>query len=196
MDEPRVGIGGIDPLAGFDHEHLRHTEEEHAGLGHDRLQLFRGDLGLELKEAQVSNHGEVSSLAGSGRLGFPVQHALFPGVAEGSEQDGGKDEGKGEDGRPKGGEVVLIHDGPGVEEDDFDVEKHEQHRHDVEFHAEPRLGIPDGQHAALIGAVFDHIPFGGLPEQSRGDEGDDREPGGDDQLKQDGKVVFQHGASG
>ena len=134
--------------------------------------------------------------SGSGSVAFPVQGAFSPGVGIGDAENDDKAEGEAEDGGAVGGDVVFVNGGPGVEEYDFDVEEDKEHGDDVEFDAEAGLGVAEGEHAALVGAVFHGVAAGGFACDGGEDQGGDGETGCDDDLEEDGGVVFQHERGG
>ena len=132
----------------------------------------------------------------SGSVAFPVEGAFSPSVGIGDAENDDEAEGEAEDGGAVGGDVVFVDGGPGIEEDDFDVEEDEEHGDDVEFDAEAGLGVAEGEHAALVSAVFHGVAAGGFASKSGEDQGGDGETGCDDDLEEDGGVVFQHEGRG
>src|SRR5438270_7048781 len=90
------------------------------------------------------------SLADVATLFFPVEHAFPKRVNISNHQDrdetehAPKDDGAMSDGFP-------VNDRPGVHENDFQIEKNEQHRDQIEFDAESRLYLSLWHHAAFVG---------------------------------------------
>jgi hypothetical protein len=85
---------------------------------------------------------------------FPVENAFFDGV---NVSDGHESEKTGH--APKDARTMSVDhrfeiDGPRIEEDDLDIEKDEEHRHEVKLHRESRLGFSLRDHAALVGHIF------------------------------------------
>ena len=74
--------------------------------------------------------------------------------------------------------------GPGVHEDDVDVDDEEDHRDDVEADIEPPVGVADGDHAALVGRLLAG-PGAARADQQRDRDVSDGEPDPDDQQQHD-----------
>lgn len=82
---------------------------------------------------------------------FPVQRAFFPQVDVAHHQDQNVNEHLHE-----AEELQLPeNDGPGIEEDRFDVEQDEDYRHHVEVHGIRSARVTGRANAALIGLVLD-----------------------------------------
>ena len=124
---------------------------------------------------------------------FPAEGTFFQGVDVGDEEDGDETEHAEEHGGDVSpGEEVFEGDRPWVQEHDLDVEDDEEHRDDVEFHAEARLGIADGEHATLVGAVFHAVALGAASDDDAGGEAAGGEADGDDDLQDDRDVLVEH----
>src|SRR5215467_2127857 len=71
---------------------------------------------------------------------------------------------------------MIERDGPGIQEDDLDVEDDEQHRGEVVLHGEPDSGrLASGLNAALVGLELGPVP----PPRARERPRDQRENGED-----------------
>src|SRR4029450_413186 len=86
-------------------------------------------------------------------LSFEVERALFERVNVAHHQDRNKTENAPED------EAVLldrvfVNSRPGIHENDLEVEKDEEHRHEIELHAEPRMAFALRHHTAFVSGIF------------------------------------------
>ena len=60
----------------------------------------------------------------------------------------------------------VVNDRPRIHEDDLEIEQDEEHRHQVELHAEARLRLHLAEHAALVGGIFDRVRRPALPRST------------------------------
>ena len=61
--------------------------------------------------------------------------------------------------------------GPRDQEDRLQIEDDEADRDHVEFDGEPGLAVADGEHAALVGGVFDGVGGAGFAEENADEQG-------------------------
>jgi hypothetical protein len=119
---------------------------------------------------------------------FPFQSALLPHVHERDEDQ--PDEHDHFD-QPEQSERAK-RDGPRVEEDRFDVEDDEQHRHHVELDREPGgLRQADRLHPRLVGRHLDRI-WPVRSEQRRKAQRQDGEPSGQNRENDDRNETVGH----
>ena len=86
-------------------------------------------------------------------------------------------------------------EGPWVGEDDFDIEDDEEHRDEVELHAEAGSAFTDGKQSSLVRSVL-HLGIASLfSKENTEAERDGGEADGDDSLEDDGCVVGEHESS-
>ncbi len=79
-------------------------------------------------------------------LTLPVERALFYRVNESDHQNDHEPKHAAENGpRIEIINIVAVHDGPRVHEHDLDIEQNKQHRDQVEFNTESRLGFTLGR---------------------------------------------------
>jgi hypothetical protein len=100
---------------------------------------------------------------------FPVKGTFIEFVEEADDEDEEEEE-DGEEDRDIMGKEVSIDEGPGGEEDDFDIEEDEEHGGDVEFNGEARVNGAFCWEAAFVGHIFDRIGRSALAEDFGGDE--------------------------
>src|SRR5215469_5590639 len=126
-------------------------------------------------------------------LSFPVERALFDRVNEANHKYNHEPKHTAENGPwIEILNVVAVYDGPRVHEYDLDIEQNEQHRDQVKFHTESRLGFTLGDHAAFVGRVFDGISFASPAQDHAGEHCHASESECDDHLQQDRKVILYH----
>lgn len=89
--------------------------------------------------------------------GLPIKRLFLHGVDVADKQDAEEGNHRAKDHIARGFvfEHFLVDDCPRIHEHDFDVEKDEQHCHEVELDGHTRAAFPDGQHAALVGSILD-----------------------------------------
>lgn len=142
------------------------------------------------EECDVVNHEGTGSVVGSIS---PFEGTFLQGVEIRHEENADKAEHCPEEDCCALGDLFAIDDRPRIEKDDLDIEKNEQHRNEVEFHAEAGLALADRVHPAFVGGVFRPVGRGAFAQKCAGDERGDRETGGDHNLEKDGNVVGKHG---
>lgn len=99
-----------------------------------------------------------------GSLGLPVESAFLNGVYVAKGENAREREHAPEDGGAVLDDRVFVDDGPRIHEHDFQIEQNEEHRDEIELHAETGLATCVGDHAALVGGVFGGVAFGSLAE--------------------------------
>jgi hypothetical protein len=106
----------------------------------------------------------------------PIKSALFvePYIAD--QQDADKDEHGDERVASRvGRKPGAVQNGPGKEEDHFDVEDNEQHGDDVEARGIATRGVAFGGNAAFVGQEFCGTAAGFGSDQLKDEKSDDRE---------------------
>ena len=83
----------------------------------------------------------------------PVQYAFFPDIEEAGHHEADEQQHFNE------GEhlELLVNHSPWIEENRFDVEQDEKHRHQVELHTEAPAGVAERVDAALVRSVFNFV---------------------------------------
>jgi hypothetical protein len=144
--------------------------------------------------AFVHTGGSIGSLQlHDGPLTLPVERALFYRVNESDHQYNHEPKHAAENGpRIEIINIVAVHHGPRVHEHDLDIEQNKQHRDQVEFHTESRLGITLGDHAAFVGRILSGVAFTGATQDYAGEQCHASESDRDDHLQQDWEVILYH----
>src|SRR5258706_4845076 len=102
-----------------------------------------------------------------------MKYALAPGVDVGQQEDQDEeDDLDQQEAAPRFCDRVGEDRGPGIEEDDFDVEDQEDHGHDVESHVEALARVADRHHAALVGLFLAFAGASRADDDRRRDVGD------------------------
>src|ERR1051326_2458043 len=60
----------------------------------------------------------------------------------------------------------FVNDRPWIHEDDLEIEQDEEHRHEIELHAEARTSFALRNHSAFVGSVLRASPSPGFAEQN------------------------------
>ena len=89
------------------------------------------------------------------------------------------------------GQHVAINHRPRIHEDHFDVEKDEQHGHQIKLHREPHAALANGVLAALVGGVLGLSAFAVFAEQDGYHERARGEANGGDKQHQHWNVLGQ-----
>lgn len=128
----------------------------------------------------------------AGDLALPIQRTFLESVNVGDGEEAG------ESGHtPKNHAAFLDEIGethrPGIHKDDLDIEDDEEHGDEVEFDTEAGGAFSDGDHAALVRSFLGGIVASFLTEEDTESKGGTGKANGSEGLKDDGKVVVQHG---
>src|SRR4029450_2106439 len=98
-------------------------------------------------------------------LSFEVERALFERVNVAHHQDRNKTEHAPED-EPVLLDRVFVNYRPGIHENDLEVEKDEEHRHEIELHAKPRMAFALRHHTAFVSGVFSSCALSACSNQN------------------------------
>lgn len=180
----------IDGATGADAEDLGDLKKDTAGGSDHFLESGVIDLGFQFEKEEVIDH--LNCLRG---LALPVQGSFFESINVGNREESGKARHAPKNHGALTNEVRKA-DRPRIHEDDLNVEDDEEHGDKVEFHAEARGSIANGEHATFVGS-FLGLVVGSFftKEDAEAKSGAGKTDGGEG-LKNDGKVISQHDKGG
>lgn len=124
-------------------------------------------------------------------LGLPVEGAFFQGV-DVSDSENGSEASEAPEDHCAFLDHVPEDERPRIREDNLDIENHEEHRDDVEFHAEAWGAFTDREHPALVWSVLHIRVTAFFTEKNTEDESNCGEANRSERLEDDGEVVGQH----
>ena len=87
---------------------------------------------------------------------------------------------------------LLVNDRPRIHEDDLEIEEDEEHRDQVELHAEARLRFALRHHAAFVGGVFYAISPAGSAQQHADEQSGDGESDRHQNVEENRKIFAEH----
>ena len=124
------------------------------------------------------------------RLLLPVERAFFQRVDIPDHQDRNETQHAPED-RFAFDDRFFVNDRPRIHEHDLEIEQDEEHRDEVELHAEARLGFALRDHAAFVGRVLNASASAGLAEKDADEQRGDSKPNRHHDLQQQWEVIAQ-----
>src|SRR5437763_1736483 len=115
------------------------------------------------------------------RLLLEIEGAFFQGVNVADHQNRDEAEHAPEN-HAAVSDRVLVDDRPRIHEHDLEIEQDEEHRHEIEFHAEARRSLALRNHSAFIGSVLRACSSPGFAEQYTDEQRGHSEPDGNNDL--------------
>jgi hypothetical protein len=188
--EKMLRTSRVEISAGVDGEHLRDFQQPCAAGAYHFLQ----DGGIRgIPQFVVDDMMDHGAIMESRNSVFPIQRAFFQCVDVCDGKNSSEPGHAGENGRTLvHGEIAKLNR-PRIHENHLDIEDNEQHRDHVKFHGEARCSIANRQHTAFVGGILDGIATGRATEDHTEDEGGDGKTAGNDDLKQNWKIILGHG---
>lgn len=115
-------------------------------------------------EAAPAGGAKLDGVGHSG-LSLPVEGFLLHGVNVANKQDA---EERNHGAKNEGGicrEHIFINHSPREEENHFDVEQDEEHRHEIKLNRHARCAFAFGGHAAFVGGILGGIGVGAFADE-------------------------------
>src|SRR4029077_9247955 len=137
-----------------------------------------------------SNESEAAE-ARLGALFSEVERAFFKGVHVANHQDRNKTQHAPKD-RAALLDRVPVNDRPGIHKHDLEVEQDEEHCHDIELDAEPRLRSALRNHPAFICGVFRSRASSAFAYKDADEQRGNSKQSDNDDLQEHRQIVAQH----